>query len=122
MKVYSFVFTISALVCFMGFSCKTSTDRTDYKGLYDPIKDVGQYRLPALGKTPQYCFDLKISQSDKQVALKEYLLGSSISGLTARALKEGKTNTGIWIVNDRDNGVAYQAERESLKKKKLSFL
>lgn len=122
MKNYIFVFTISTLVCFLGFSCKTNTGRKDYKVVYDPIKDVGQYRLPSLDTTPKYCWDLKISQSDNQVALKEYLLASSISGLTAKALKERRTNTGIWIVSDRDNGVAYQSERESLGKRGCRFL
>ncbi len=122
MKNILFGLTISAFICFIGFSCRENAPKSDYESIHDPIKDVGQYRLPALDKTPRYCWDLKISISDGSKAFKEYLLASSVSGLTARAVQEGKTDTGIWIVNGRDKGVAYKAERESLEKRGCRFL
>ncbi len=122
MKNILFGLTISAFICFIGYSCSVSTVKTEYKSLYDPIKDVGQYRLPALDKTPRYCWDLKISTSDGSTAFKEYLLAGSASGLTARAIQEGKTDTGIWIVTGRDKDIAYKAERESLEKRGCRFL
>jgi hypothetical protein len=111
---------IAAFVCLFAFSCRT--EKTDYKSLYDPVKYVGQYRLPALDKVPRYCRDLKINESDRQTALKKYLLAGSVSGLVARAIQNGKTDTGFWIVNGRDDGVAYKAERESLKNSGCRFL
>ena len=122
MKNYFHVLTISVLACFMGYSCRVKTNKTDYKSLCDPIENVGQYRVPALDKIPLFCWDLKIAQPDQQTAFKEYLLASSISGLTAKAIQSGKTNTGFWIVNSRDNGIAYQTERESLKNRGCRFL
>ncbi|MGV8134054.1 MAG: hypothetical protein AB2L20_02480 [Mangrovibacterium sp.] len=114
--------TLFALICMAWQSCQVTTEKKDYESLYDPIKDVGQYRLPALNKTPRYCQDLIINASDHQAALKEHLLAASISGLTARAINKGQTDTGIWIVNSRDHGVAYQTERESLEKRGCRFL
>ncbi len=116
----NYFLSIAAFACLFVFSCRT--EKTDYKKLYDPVKDVGQYRLPALNKVPPYCWDVEVKSSDKQLALKEYLLAGSASGLIARALNDGKTDMGIWIVNSRDNGVAYRAERESLQERGCRFL
>lgn len=116
----NYFLAIAAFACLFVFSCHT--EKTDYKKLYDPIKDLGQYRLPALDKVPPYCWDIEIKSSNQQAALKEYLLAGSASGLIARAIKDGKADAGLWIVNSRDNGVAYRAERESLQKNGCRFL
>jgi len=100
------------------FSC--SPAKVKYENLHDPIMDVGQYRLPALNKTPRYCWDLKIKPGKD--ALKEYLLAASVSGLTARAVQNGKTDVGIWILNGQDNRIAYRTERKSLEERGCRFL
>lgn len=120
--IKKYFFIVTALACLIGYSFQVITDKKEYESLCDSIRDVGQYRLPALNKIPRYCWDLKINASNSQTALKEYLLASSISGLSARAIQNGKTNIGIWILNSRDNGIAYQAERKSLKERGCRFL
>ncbi len=103
-------------------SCIVQQEKIPYSNLYDKVEDLGQYRLPSLNKVPAYCWDIKVNEQDKDIALKKYLLASSISGLMAKAVLAGKTDAGVWIVNARDNGIAYQEERQSLKDRGCHFL
>lgn len=96
--------------------------KINYEEIYDPIHDVGQFQLPSLNATPEYCWYLKIDNSDPKSALKEYLLAASISGLTARAIQDGNTKVGIWIKNHKDKNIAYQTEIQSLKERGCQFL
>jgi len=113
------------LLCSLGIllpCCKTDSGKIEYETLFDPIQDVGQYKLPALDKIPHYCQEIKVTGADPKTALKEYLLAASISGLTAKAVQAGKTEVGIWIKNGRDNGIAYQTEKADLEKRGCRFL
>ncbi|MDR2816307.1 MAG: hypothetical protein LBB62_06355 [Proteiniphilum sp.] len=81
------------------FSC-VPEKKTYYADIYDPISDVGQYKLPALNKTPKLCWDIVIDGNNPP--LKDYLLAASITGLTSKAMLEGKTDVGVWITNPSD--------------------
>lgn len=90
--------------------------------MYDPLQDVGQFQLPSLNRTPKFCRVLTINRSDRETALKEYLLAASITGLTTRAIQEGKTDTGIWVKSHNDNNLAYHTEIQSLRERGCRFL
>ncbi len=106
--------------CFLSiFSC---VKKINYEDIYDPLQDVGQFQLPSLHSTPKYCWLLKVDNPDQKSALKEYLLAASITGLTTRAIQEGKTDVGIWIKTRNDKKVAYKAEIQSLKERGCHFL
>ena len=89
-----------------------------YGDIYDPIEDVGQYKLPALNFTPKLCWEITIEGND----LRDYLLAVSITGLTARALEKRKTDVCVWITCTADRSIAYQKEYASLKARGCRFL
>jgi hypothetical protein len=91
----------------------TQQKKVKYEDCYDSIADVGQYKLPALDKTPKLCWDMVV-EGDGRTNLKDYFLAVSITGLTSRALQQGKTEVGVWFVHHSDQYIAYQKERASL--------
>ncbi|MDR3194056.1 MAG: hypothetical protein LBT76_02025 [Tannerella sp.] len=96
----------------------TQEKKVAYADLYDPVTDAGQYMLPALNRTPKCCWDLVVEGSN----LKDYLLATSLTGLTARALQQGKTDVAIWMVHPIDSRIAYREERASLESRGCRFL
>ncbi|MDR1981541.1 MAG: hypothetical protein LBQ39_07985, partial [Tannerellaceae bacterium] len=90
-----------------------------YDDLYDPIADVGQYKIPAIDRTPKLCWE--ITPGIDRANLKEAFLAASITGLTARALQQNKTDVGVWIEQGMDSRVAYQKERASLESRGCRF-
>ena len=89
-----------------------------YDDLYDPVADVGQYKLPALSRTPKLCWEIAVEGNN----LRDYFLAASITGLTARALEQGKTDVGVWISCGADRAIAYQKERASLEARGCRFM
>ena len=87
-------------------SC-TQKEKVRYADIYDPIADVGQYKLPALSRTPKFCREVAVDVN----SLKDCILAASITGLTARALEQGKTDVGVWMACNADRAVAYRKER-----------
>lgn len=104
-------------------TCTSCVHKVSYHDLYDPIEDVGQFQLPSLSRTPEYCWFLLVDGIDSRSSLKEYIMAASISGLTSRALEAGKTDVGIWIANHRDSSnIAYKVELASLRERGCKFL
>ena len=119
MKITLSKFCASLLLCATVCSC---TNKVKYEDIYDPIKDVGQFQLPSLTKTPKYCWFLTVENENPSQSLKEYILAASMSGLTARAIQNDKTDVAIWIRNHGDNLAAYKAELMSLQERGCQFL
>ncbi|MDR2139598.1 MAG: hypothetical protein LBP50_08625 [Tannerella sp.] len=108
---------VCGLLCLTQMTC-TQSEKVNYADLYDPVADVGQYKLPALSRTPGICREVAVEGN----RLKDYLLAASITGLTARALEQGKTNVGVWMACNADRAVAYRKERASLEARGCRFL
>ncbi|MBQ5944654.1 MAG: hypothetical protein IJL61_08090 [Bacteroidales bacterium] len=96
----------SAVAVSLMTSCRGT--KVSYDSRYDPIADVGQYRYEALSELPPYYADLNTSD------LYERILAASISGLGARAVEEGRSDTGFWIPCGHDNLAVYKAVLKSL--------
>jgi hypothetical protein len=105
------------LLALMQVSCKQK-ETVSYADMYDPIADVGQYKLPALSRTPAYAWEVTADAGD----LRDCLLAASITGLTARALEAGKTDVGVWMACSADRSIAYQKEHASLEERGCRFL
>ena len=105
------------LPALMQIAC-TQKEKVSYVDMYDPIADVGQYQLSALSRTPGFCREVTVEGTN----LKDWLLAASITGLTARALEQGKTDVGVWMTCDADRAVAYRKERASLEERGCRFL
>jgi hypothetical protein len=118
MNKYVINIILTGMLVFSMLSCG-QREKMSYSGLYDPIADVGQYKLPSLNSTPKICWD--IAMDDKNSDLKDKLLAASITGLTARAMQEGKTEVGVWITNTTDRLIAYRKEREDLERRGCRF-
>jgi len=109
-------------------SCSDKTVRISYDKLYDPIADVGQYRIPALSKTPRYYLEFDMSDSEgRKTSLRDYLLAASINGLASRAIECGKNNVGFWFDVQENHSippfkVAYEEERMSLLRRGCEFI
>ncbi|MDR0844267.1 MAG: hypothetical protein LBN71_03535 [Tannerella sp.] len=108
---------VCILLVLMQVAC-TQKGKLKYEEMYDPIADVGQYKLPALSRTPNLCWEIAVEGNN----LSDYLLATSIIGLTARALEQGRTNVGVWIINPSDRYMPYQKERASLEERGCRFI
>jgi hypothetical protein len=118
MKLHSICLcALSAVMA--ALSACSGQKKVAYEDLYEPIAEVGQYKLPAIDRTPKLCWEITfVTDRDHP---KEAFLAASITGLTARALQEGKTAVGVWMAHPSDNYLAYQKERESLESRGCRF-
>ncbi|MDR3184507.1 MAG: hypothetical protein LBT49_03780 [Prevotellaceae bacterium] len=94
-----------------------------YADEYDPISDVGQYIFPEMLTLPEKywscIYALKSDRNDlgktgETVGLQYHLLCQSISGLANRAVDQGKSEAGVWLV-DQDNRNSYTFSLNALK-------
>jgi len=87
-------------------SMLTRYESSPYENLYDSISDVGQYWIPNNKVKPTMVWEWTDLNNSKKNSLGEtniasglqfYLTAQSVIGLTFRALKEGRTNVGVWM-------------------------
>ena len=93
-------------------------EKVRYDDIFDTVADVGQYRLPMMNRTPKLCWEIAVEGNN----LADYLLAASITGLTSRAIEQGKTDVGVWIACNVDRYIPYQKERASLEARGCRFL
>ena len=100
-----------SLILFLAFTVSCSRGDISYESIYDPIADEGQYTFPSLSGLPSGYVTLRAS------SLKDCNLAASISGLGARAIEEGRSDTGFWIACGHDAFPTYQKVLEGLEAK-----
>jgi hypothetical protein len=91
-------------------------ERGAYAGKYDPVSDAGQYTLPEMLILPKKYWSCvyvlgdggrnDLGKTSETQGLQYHLLCQSISGLTNRAVDEGKSETGVWLY-DHENRNSY---------------
>lgn len=85
---------------------------TVYEDLYDPLADSGQYWMEENRIKPTMIWDCTglstahrnlLGETQTTRGLQYHLTVQSMVGLTAKAMKEGKTTIGIWLKQNNDS-------------------
>jgi hypothetical protein len=125
----------NAILCFVflgGIGCSreetlpdavnVDNERGVYADKYDPISDAGQYTFPEMLTVPKKywnCVDAlagsrnELGRTNETEGLQYHLLCQSISGLTNRAVDQGRSETGVWLC-DHDNRNSYTLSLSAL--------
>lgn len=98
------------------------SERGAYADKFDPILDVGQYTFPEMEVKPQKYWSCvgaltpdrnDLGKINENEGLQYHLLCQSISGLTNRAVDEGKSQIGVWLY-DQENRNSYKISLNAL--------
>ncbi|MDR1417160.1 MAG: hypothetical protein LBJ57_07060 [Prevotellaceae bacterium] len=93
-----------------------------YADKYDPISDAGQYTFPEMLTMPKKYWNCvyaltgsrnELGKTSETDGLQYHLLCQSISGLTNRAVDQGKSETGVWLC-DHENRNSYTLSLNAL--------
>ncbi|MBK5722059.1 hypothetical protein JGH11_14360 [Dysgonomonas sp. Marseille-P4677] len=98
-------------------------ERGVYADKYDAISDAGQYTFPEMKIAPKKYWSCvgvltpngrnDLGKTNENEGLQYHLLCQSISGLTNRAVDEGKSDIGVWLY-DHENRDSYKLSLEAL--------
>ena len=100
----------------------TEAERGVYLEKFDPIADVGQYTFPEMKVKPEKywtCVNALVGEKNalgktgEGEGLQNHLLCQSISGLTNRAVDEGKSKIAVWLY-DHAGRSSYQLSLQAL--------